>query len=177
LADDRDFLQVASETRPARTIRLQPPISRRLSAASIGSKPWQRNLATQACSLSIEVVQRQPHAAIGTVGWSCCRARGGFPFRELRGAGGDGAQGWTSSCWGEQPDLRVAARSPGCCCTAVGDRMPRSAGSLSPRQISREVGKPPMGPARNDIGEVCSAAAFDRQAGRQLPLPPTTECT
>lgn len=37
------------------------------------------------------------------------------------------------------------------------------------------VGKPPMGIARNDIGETCSAAAFDSkipqeraQAGRQL---------
>ena len=42
-------------------------------------------------------------------------------------------------------------------------------------QISRQVGKPPMGIARNDIGETCSAAAFDSkipqeraQAGRQL---------
>jgi hypothetical protein len=39
----------------------------------------------------------------------------------------------------------------------------------------RQVGKPPMGIARNDIGETCSAAAFDSkipqeraQAGRQL---------
>ncbi|SPJ17220.1 hypothetical protein SBBP2_2600004 [Burkholderiales bacterium] len=43
------------------------------------------------------------------------------------------------------------------------------------RQISRQVGKPPMGIARNDVGETCSAAAFDSkipqkraQAGRQL---------
>ncbi|MGZ9112384.1 MAG: hypothetical protein ACXW3X_15225 [Rhodoplanes sp.] len=43
------------------------------------------------------------------------------------------------------------------------------------RQISRQVGKPPMGIARNDIGETCSAAAFDSkipqegaQAGCQL---------
>ena len=43
------------------------------------------------------------------------------------------------------------------------------------RQISRQVGKPPVGVARNDIGETCSAAAFDSkipqeraQAGRQL---------
>src|SRR5208337_5328542 len=43
------------------------------------------------------------------------------------------------------------------------------------RQISRQVGKPPMRIARNDICETCSAAAFDSkipqertQAGRQL---------
>ena len=43
------------------------------------------------------------------------------------------------------------------------------------RQISRQVGKPPMGIAGNDIGETCLAAAFDSevpqeraQAGRQL---------
>jgi hypothetical protein len=43
------------------------------------------------------------------------------------------------------------------------------------RQISRQVGKPPIGVSRNDIGETCSAVAFDgkipqegAQAGRQL---------
>jgi hypothetical protein len=43
------------------------------------------------------------------------------------------------------------------------------------RQISRQIGKLPVGIARNDIREICSAAAFDcqvtqerAQAGRQL---------
>ena len=47
--------------------------------------------------------------------------------------------------------------------------------NLRRHQISRQVGKPPMGIGRNDIGEICSAAAFDSkipqeraQAGRQL---------
>ena len=46
---------------------------------------------------------------------------------------------------------------------------------LRRRQIPRQVGKPPMGIAGNDIGETGSAAAFDSeipqeraQAGRQL---------
>jgi hypothetical protein len=40
----------------------------------------------QACSLSVDVVQRQRHAAPTTGGWSGRRGRGGFLFGELRSA-------------------------------------------------------------------------------------------
>jgi hypothetical protein len=72
--------------------RLEPPLVR--SAAPVrgtGTSPtrWpqpQHGKGSQACSLFVDVVQRQRHAAPTTGGWSCRRGRGSVLFRELRSA-------------------------------------------------------------------------------------------
>src|SRR5271167_2516814 len=70
-------------------------------------------------------------------------------------------------------DMRLPALSPALDDFAIACR--DQPVHLLRRQTSRQVGKPPAGIARNDIGAICSAAAFDSklpqecaQAGRQL---------
>jgi hypothetical protein len=77
----------------------------------------------QACSLSVDVVQRQRHAAPTTAGWSGRRGRGGFLFGELRSAPAamalkDGPRAAGAS--GRGGDLRGRGAIAGLLRTAVG---------------------------------------------------------